>query len=158
MKIPWKTIFVAFVVALVSCGPNLAARKLTTNIDGLPVDLGSLTGGCGSVGIGTRPTQADIDLCKSILDPTARGQLQILWEEFDNVLTDGIHSVSGKYGGTCPILVLFPIQDGHKKGTISDEEFAKKIHRFYCAKYLENLDGSQAKAKARLTAEGLPLP
>ena len=153
MKIPWKTIFVASVVALVSCGPNLAARKLTTNIDGLPVDLGSLGGGCGSIGIGTRPTQADIDLCKANLDPTAGAQLQIMWKFFDNVVTDGVHSLD-----TCPILTLYPLQKGHTDGTISDAEFSKRLYKFYVAKYKQNLNGKQAQCKAAILAAGLPLP
>lgn len=153
MRGKWLTVFVAFVVFLVSCGPNLAARKLTTSIDGLPVDLGSLGGGCGSVGIGTRPTQADIDLCKSILDPTAGSQLQIMWKFFDEVVADGIHNVD-----TCPILTLYPLQKGHTDGTISDADFSKRLYKFYVAKLKQDLNGKATQCKAALIAAGLPLP
>jgi len=144
------TVSVAATILLVSCGPNLAARRMRTNIDGLPVDFG---GGCGSIGVGKRPTQADIDVCKANLNPTQGGQLQILWKYFDEVVTDGIHNID-----TCPILTLYPLQQGYKNGTITEVDFAKRLYKFYVAKLKQNLNGKADEAKAALTAAGLPLP
>ena len=61
-------------------------------------------------------------------------------------------------GGTCPILVLHPIEDAHAKGTVSDADYAKRIYDFYVAKFLQNLNGRPPEAKARLMAAGLPVP
>jgi len=148
------TISVASVVLLVSCGPNLAARRLHTEVNGRAVDFGSVSGlSCSSIGIGTRPTQADIDLCKANLDPTAGAQLQIMWKYFDEVVTDGVHNLD-----TCPILALYPIQQGHADGSINDASFAKKIYDFYKAKLKQDLNGKAAQCKAAMTVAGLPLP
>ncbi len=155
MRGKWLTVFAASVVLLVSCGPNLAARqRMVTRVNGMDVDLGALGGGCGSIGIGTRPTQADIDVCKANLDPTAGEQLQILWAIFKNVRTDAMpHDLDD-----CPILTLYPLQQGYKNGTITPADFAKKLYKFYVAKYNHNREGKQAEAKAALIAAGLPLP
>ena len=143
------------VPVLDACAPRLGGQRLRTNVNGLPVDIGQLGGlSCSSIGIGHRPSESDIDLCKKYLTETQGKVLQILWEEFDEVVADGLHNLD-----TCPILCLFPLQDGHDKGTISDEDFAKRIKKFYDAKYDQGLDEkAKKKAKARLIAAGLPLP
>ncbi len=157
-----KWFLVLAVVAFVSCGPSLGSRRAVTDVGGLPVDLGAIGGlGCGSIGIGHRPAQADIDLCKNLLPKPDGDTLQVLWEEYDNVTTDGVHNakvpLSPIYTSrTCPILALYPIQHGHDTGTITDADFAKRIYQFYKEKYYQDLAGKASKVDSRLAAAGLP--
>jgi hypothetical protein len=158
---------VVFAVLLVSCAPALVRhRTVRTDINGLPVDLTQLGGlSCSSIGIGHRPSQGDIDLCKKFLTPIEGAVLQICWEEFYDVVGDGVHNVKGRVvvrpynERTCPILTLYPLQHGHDTGTITDADFARRMYEFYCEKYKQGLDdNAKKKAKARLVASGLPIP
>jgi len=108
--------------------------------------------GCGGlkIGIGRRPSHADILLCQKFLSVSDGRALEILWQEFDEVVTDGVHN-----GDTCPILVLYPLQQGHRDGSISDADFAKKLFKFYRAKYEQTLNGHKKDAKERLVAAGI---
>lgn len=111
--------------------------------------------GCGGglFVVGSRPSQADIDLCKANLGPDEGPTLQILWEEFDEVVLDGVHNKD-----TCPILALGPIQTAHGSGADSDATFAKRLYKFYVAKYKQNLNGHAKKVDQRLAAATPPLP
>ena len=155
---------IVFMPLLTSCGTVTTTHTYQTRLANgqimtvtIPSNISGLS--CSSIGIGTRPTQADIDLCKKYLAAPDGSALQILWEEFDEVDLDGVHTISGDpYGGTCPIIVLYPIESGHTNGTISDADFAKQIYDFYRAKFQQNLNGKQSEAKSRLVAAGLPVP
>lgn len=103
------------------------------------------------IGVGTRPAAADIALCKTLLTPTEGATLDILWQEYDEVVTDGLHNKD-----TCPILTLYPLQKGHTDGSISDADFAKRLYKFYLAKYDQDLAGKAKKVDAKLAAAGLP--
>jgi len=168
MRGKWLTVFVVFTVFAVSCGPKLLApkyRSMTT--DGIPIDIGSLVGGCGSVGIPTAPKQADIDATKPFLTDPQWQTLNIMFKYFPDILLDGIHTVSGKFklpsgktvqGGTCPILVYAPQSNAHAAGTLSNEDWSYFCFLFWGAKLHQDLNGKASACKAALVAAGLPLP
>ena len=140
-----------------ACAPRL----------GRSLDSSGLLGGLSCLPIGTRPTQGDIDRYKANLTTVKAQTLQILWEEFDEVVADGCprpqptrrEILAVHNGQTCPILVLFPIQKAEKDGTATVAQTAKDIYAFYVAKFKQGLDDkAKKKAKARLIAAGLPLP
>ena len=112
-KSPWQrraaialsltNMFAFLMVLCVSCTPSLTRpRALPTDINGIITQVPLGTGGlsCNGIGIPSRPAQSEIDGAKKLLAVKDAAALQILYECFDNVLTDGVHSLSGPYGGT----------------------------------------------------------
>ena len=86
-----------------ACGPSLVRqRTYQTRVQGQVVDISTATSAlsCTGISLPQRPSQANINIAKALLPAPDAAALQILYEEFREVLADGVHNLSGPYGGT----------------------------------------------------------
>ena len=104
-------------------------------------------------GVTAPPTSCDF--CKTLLTPQQAAQLQILFQYFGGeILLDGVHNLN-----TCPILAWgAQVYNPYEGGTISAAQYAKGMLDFLSNKFVQNLNGNQAKCQAALVAAGLPVP
>jgi len=109
-------LFVAILAACSVTAPKTRSTSITSLTDALgnviplaaPITGITSTSGCssittlpGGIGIPPEPTQADpINICKPLLTTQQAATLQIMFNNFPEVLTDGVHSLSGTWGGT----------------------------------------------------------
>ena len=107
---------IALTIACSVTGSKTRTVDITSLTDALgniiplaaPVTGTVTTSGCtsitqlpGGIGIPPEPTQANpIDICKPLLTPTQAATLQIMFNNFPEVLLDGVHTLSGTWGGT----------------------------------------------------------
>ena len=93
----------ALAVLIVACGsPFARQRYYSVDQAGKTIDVTPVTSAlsCTGISLPQRPSQANINIAKALLPAPDAAALQILYEEFKELVANGVHSLSGKYGGT----------------------------------------------------------